>query len=53
MVLGEGAYGKVYHGTGCGSKLVEFAAKRMECSDEKNRELLEKMTEAETPVFRK
>lgn len=46
MVLGNGT---VYHGIGPG--LLEFAAKRMERTDEQQREGKEKMTEAETPVF--
>eukprot|EP00438_Fugacium_kawagutii_P014665 Skav232086 [mRNA] locus=scaffold2353:32814:35204:+ [translate_table: standard] len=47
-LLGEGGYGKVFRATDTiGSKPLEFAAKRLECQNEDEREVLNKMTDAE------
>ena len=49
-LLGEGGYGKVYRATEpdiMGTKSQEFAAKRLECKSEEEREALNKMTDAE------
>ena len=51
-LLGEGGYGKVYRATdSLGTKSQEFAAKRLECRSEEEREALDKMTNAEIKTF--
>ena len=51
-LLGEGGYGKVYRATdSLGTKSQEFAAKRLECKSDEEREALDKMTNAEIKMF--
>ena len=47
-LVGEGSYGKVYQGIdSLGHKQLQFAAKRLECTDEEQRKMLKQATEAE------
>ena len=51
-LLGEGGYGKVYRATdSLGTKSQEFAAKRLECKSDEEREALKKVTDAEIKTF--
>ena len=51
-LLGEGGYGKVFRATdSLGIKSQDFAAKRLECKSEEEREALDKMTNAEIKTF--